>query len=174
MTSAVSAVERVFVQGCPRIGSGLRKGCELIRPVSSERALFFLYSCRQFLCYSTFRNSPTLLRDVYTASISASHVDRRGVSSVLFCKFLVPLLGLTAFASTSPLSIARQTQVWDQCTGLGGNIITDFPPPVQSASGDSARPTDSPLALSILGASARYSWKMLAVSLSDDSVSDRC
>jgi hypothetical protein len=46
MASVVSAVERVFIRGCPRTGSSLRKECELIRPTSSERALFFLCSRR--------------------------------------------------------------------------------------------------------------------------------
>ena len=123
---------------------------ELIRPVSSVRALFFLHSHRQSLCHSTFKSSPTL-RDFHTDSISVNHVDRHGVSSALFCKFHAPLLGLTAFASACLLAITKQTQVGDQCAGLGGNTIANFPLPMQSASSNG-----NPLELSILGASAGY------------------
>jgi hypothetical protein len=117
------------------------------------------------------QKSPTLLHDFHTASVSANHVDRRGVSSVLFCESLA-LLDLATFASASPFSIARQTQVGDRCAGLGGNTIANFPLPAQKASGN-AGSTSNPSALSILGASAKYSRKMLVVSLLDKYVMDR-
>ena len=49
----------------------------------------------------------------------------------------------------------------------------NLPLPVQNASGDNAGSTCSPLALSIPGASAGYSWKILAVSLLDECATDR-